>query len=134
MSGEKDLKTLLKSINPIRNDGDYVFCTGDKELYMDQKDVIMSFQEAEGTTNIMRKEVADSLNLNYGSIFNWITLMVHSSLEAVGLTAAFSTALAEKGISCNIVSGYYHDHLFIRKEDCEKAMEVLARLSGAIEF
>ena len=134
MSGETDLKTLLKSMNPIRNDGDYVFCTLNEDPFIDQKDLIMSFREAEGTTTIVRKEVADNLNLNYDTIFNWITLMVHSSLEAVGLTATFSTALAEKGISCNIVSGYYHDHIFIRKEDCEKAMEVLTRLSGVIEL
>ena len=60
----------------------------------------------------------------------WITLDVHSSLEAVGLTAAVSAALAEENISCNVVAAYYHDHLFVPVADAERAMETLMRLTG----
>jgi len=54
---------------------------------------------------------------------------VHSSLEAVGLTAAFSKALADSGISCNVVAAFYHDHIFVDRKDGEKAMIILNRFS-----
>ncbi len=89
----------------------------------------MFFREEEGITIIIRKEMADSLSLAYSFVAAWITLTVHSSLSAVGLTASFSKALAEKGISCNVVAAFYHDHIFVDKKDAEMAMKVLAELS-----
>lgn len=77
----------------------------------------------------MQKETADLLELNYSYIASWITLTVHSSLEAVGLTAAFAKALSENQISCNIVTSFYHDHIFINANDTEKALKVLNSFS-----
>lgn len=77
-------------------------------------------REDEGTTAILPAE---------GGIFARITLMVHSALEGVGLTAAVSGALAEAGIACNVVAGFHHDHLFVPWERREEALEVLRRLS-----
>ncbi len=85
-----------------------------------------SFKEAEGITLILSKTYADTIALEYSSLISWITLQVHSSLEAVGLTAAFSKLLAAHNISCNVVAGYHHDHLFVMKEDAKKAMELLS--------
>ena len=69
------------------------------------------------------------MTLNYTFIASWITLTIHSSLDAVGLTAAFSGALAKNDISCNVIAGYYHDHIFVDKKDAKKAMQTLTALS-----
>ncbi len=129
MTVETNLQTILKSMNPIFHEGEYVFCTVENTEAIDPNDLVMTFRETEGTTLIIRKETADKLNLKYDFIAAWISLMVHSSLEAVGLTASFSTALADEGISCNVVAGYYHDHLFIKHSDSQKAIAVLEKLS-----
>ena len=129
MSGETDLKKLLKSMNPVLHEGTYVFCTPEAFTVIHQDDLIMTFNEAEGTTIIVRKETANKLNLKYDFVAAWITLTIHSSLNAVGLTAAISSALAEEEISCNVVAGFYHDHLFVNFRDAEKAMEILNSIS-----
>jgi hypothetical protein len=116
-------------MKPKHNAGDYVFCTVRNTETIDLNQIEMFFREEEGFTVILKKEAADSSNLDYFAIMSWITLTVHSSLEAVGLTAAFSKALSENNISCNVVAAYYHDHIFINKKDTEKAMEVLRKLS-----
>lgn len=127
MVGETDLTTLLKSMTPELNEGDYVFCTTNENI--DLKDVICSFREKEGLTIIIKQELADKLNLHYSFIASWITLTIHSSLEAVGLTAAFSKALADENLSCNVVAAFYHDHIFVAKKDADKAMKILLAFS-----
>ncbi|MFN7117364.1 MAG: ACT domain-containing protein [Saprospiraceae bacterium] len=128
MSGETNLAVLLREMQPILNPGAYVFCNiPDKNMI---KDVIFIglFKEPEGWTAILAREVADELNLKYSFIAAWITLTVHSALEAVGLTAAVAKALAEVNIPCNVVAGYYHDHLFVPSDKAQAAMEALSKL------
>jgi len=129
MTGETDISILLKNMTPRLNDGVYVFCTITDPDKIKLEDTIGLFKENEGWTVILNKRAADNLKLNYTYIASWITLTVHSSLEAVGLTAAFSKALAEASISCNVVAGYHHDHIFVDNKDAEKAMDVLRQLA-----
>ncbi|UQD56710.1 ACT domain-containing protein [Flavobacterium sp. K5-23] len=125
MNGEKNLELLLKTMNPKLNIGKYVFCKVENLEKITLNDIVMTFKEEEGITVIAEKEIAEKLNLDYSYVASWITLTIHSSLEAVGLTAAFSKALSENGISCNVVAAFYHDHIFVDIKDTEKAMEVL---------
>ncbi len=129
MTGETDLATLLKKMKPELHSGDYVFCSIKDLTTIDISQTVLVFKEQEGNTIIIKKQLADSLNLQYSFVAAWITLTVHSSLEAVGLTAAFSTALSEQGISCNVVAAFFHDHIFVDKKDTEKAMGILNKFS-----
>jgi uncharacterized protein len=129
MTGESNLDTLLKTMKPKLNNGEFVFCSVKDLTSEELKDTVLIFKEDEAITIIVKKEIADTLKLDYTFISSWITLTVHSSLEAVGLTAAFSKALSDNGISCNVVAAFYHDHIFVDKRDAEKAMVVLNRFS-----
>jgi len=129
MDGEKNLAILLKSMKPKLNLGEFVFCTVKNLDEININEVEMTFREEESITIIIKKESADKLHLKYTFVATWITLTVHSALDAVGLTAAFSKALTEQNISCNVVAGYFHDHIFIDKKDTEKAMETLNKFS-----
>jgi len=89
----------------------------------------LTFREQEGTTLVIRREEAETAGLRHAFASRLITLTVHSSLEAVGLTSAFSAALSNESISCNVVAAFHHDHIFVNKNDAEKAVDILNRLS-----
>ena len=125
MTGETELNILLRSMKPVLNPGDYVFCNVKDLQALDLKNIVMLFAEAEGYTVILEKQLADALALLYHDVVSWITLTVHSSLSAVGLTAAFSGALSAQQISCNVVAAYYHDHIFVPVKDAATAMIIL---------
>jgi len=129
MTGESNLETLLKTMKPKLNIGEFVYCMVKDLTLLDIKDTILIFKEDEAITIIVKKGIADKLKLDYPFVASWITLTVHSSLEAVGLTAAFSKALSDNGISCNVVAAYYHDHIFVDRKDAEKAMVILNKFS-----
>jgi hypothetical protein len=129
MEGEIRLSQLLKSLNPVLQPGEYVFCLVADLSQLHGEEAILVFKEAEGITVILEKQVADRLQLRYSLMTAWITLTVHSSLAAIGLTAAFTQALAAEGISCNVVAAFYHDHIFVPVEDSKKAIETLINLS-----
>jgi hypothetical protein len=128
MSGETDLAKLLRDMRPERNLGEYVFCVVDSFEQAAALGPVGMFQEKEGVTVILSREQSDAVSLSYSLVCAWITLTVHSALEAVGLTAAVSKTLADENISCNMVAAYYHDHLFVPVEDGERVMEVLTAL------
>jgi len=130
MAGETNLDTLLKNMKPVLNAGDYVYCVVPGIQAIDINQVLGIFKEKEAITIILKKETADQLGLTYEYIAAWITLTIYSSLAATGLTAAFAAVLAAEGISCNVVAAYYHDHIFVAKQDAAKAMAALTSMSA----
>ncbi len=130
MTGETNLNILLSSMKPKLNSGEYVFCTTKDLSQVNIHEVLLMFREDEGITIVLKKEIADHSGFDYSFVASWITLTVHSSLDAVGLTATFSKALADHEISCNVVAASFHDHIFVQKDRAEKAMEILRNLSS----
>lgn len=131
MSGEKNLNKLLASLSPTLNKGKYVFQSFANAGYGDylHLNAVASIAEEEGLTLVILKSMADTHGLEYDSTFKWISLQTHSSLEAVGLTAAFAVKLADYGISANVVAGFFHDHIFVPCTDAKKAMAALQELT-----
>ncbi len=126
MVGETNLSKLLSSMSPELMPDEYVFCSVQGEYQDFQKLApLATYREAEGLTLVVSKQVAIASKLPFESVFRGITLAIHSSLDAVGLTAAVSTKLAEKGISANVIAAYYHDHIFVQSEKAELAIEAL---------
>ena len=123
MSGERDLETLLRSVDPEVRPGTFVFVVVHDEALLDELDPEATIREVEGLTAVVRRERADALGVSYDYLAAWITLRVHSALDAVGLTAAVSTALAGAGISCNVIAGYHHDHLLVPADRAADALE-----------
>ncbi|WP_010195993.1 ACT domain-containing protein [Psychrobacter sp. PAMC 21119] len=131
MSGITDINELLSSMQPALVDELFVFCTvaGQLAEYVNLAP-IATFMEPEGLTLVLTKDKADEAGLQYEGVFRQITLTVHSSLEAVGLTAAIATKLTSKGISANVIAAYYHDHIFVSNDKAEQALSALKELSN----
>ena len=129
IDGESDLNKLIKGLSPKLNDGEYVFTSIKNIELLNTSEVICTFKEKEGLTLVLERSRADQLGLKYNFIASWIALEVHSSLNAVGLTSLVTTELANNEISCNVIAGYYHDHIFVSTKDSLKALEILNYLS-----
>lgn len=129
MTGETNLQTLLASMSPKLDDTDWVFATvAEEEAISLLQQSIASFRESEGLTLVLPRSALGDLE-SVSMPMKRITLEVHSSLEAVGLTAAVASALAEEGISANVVAAYYHDHIFVPKASADRALAVLQALA-----
>ncbi len=133
MAEERNLKELIRSMQPKLHPGEFIFTSQSSLATIPPEGIIGQFTEKEGITIIMERSKADDLGLSYTYVASWITLTVHSSLDAVGLTAVFSSELAKHGISCNVVAALYHDHIFVDKKDGERALRVLTELAENYE-
>ena len=133
MAGETSLATLLRSMSPQLNAGEYVFCTlRDGKLPKDLE-IVGSFREQEGLTVILERSRAEKAGFSFDYVAAWITLNVHSALEAVGLTAAFATAWVKAGIRSNVIAGYYHHVLCVGQAEADRALQVLRDLAANAE-
>lgn len=132
MTGETNLNKLLATMAPTLLTETYVFVTLENGRYGNHPDLspIASFSEPEGLTLVIPQTTADQARLPYVATFQCITLLVHSSLEAVGLTAAVATKLTEHGISANVIAAYYHDHVFVQAGQAEAALAALRELAS----
>jgi hypothetical protein len=127
MHGERDLARLLASLEPVQRAGTFVFALIDDEALLGAVAPDAMVREDEGLAVVLRREQADQLGIAYDYVAGWITLRVHSALDAVGLTAAVSAAFADADLSCNVIAGYHHDHLLV---PADRVVEALAVLSG----
>jgi hypothetical protein len=131
VTGERDLRKLLASIEPVLRPGSFVFAVIADESMLGDVAPEATVREEEGLTVVLPRERADALGLPYDYVAAWITLRVHSALDAVGLTSAASHALAAAGLSCNVIAGYHHDHLLVPAERGHEAVRLLRDLSRA---
>jgi len=129
VGGEKDVNALLRGMQPVLHTDRFVFATTPHPPT--DIDAMAWIREDEGITVVATQKEADRAGLIYDFVAARITLQVHSSLDAVGLTAVVAATLADAGISCNVVAGYYHDHVFVRAEDGSRAQRLLLALSAA---
>jgi len=123
-----DLNHLLRTLDPVLHEGVYAFASLPAGADLAGLEPLATFREDEGLTVIVKEEAALACQVSILFRAAWITLRVHSDLSAVGLTAAFSQALAEARISCNILAGARHDHLFVPADEAARAMVVLREL------
>ena len=134
MSGQTNLERILHNLSArIRSDV-YVFCSIPNGVYGDfaHTNPIASFQENEGLSLVITQQAATRNKLSYEGTFRCITLAVHSSLHAVGLTAVVSQALAEKQISANMIAGCHHDHIFVPASLAEQALRIIENISTGV--
>ena len=120
-------------MSPTLDDQEYVFITTQNLLNeMIKFNPLCSFVEEEGLTLIIKKRIAIEQGLKFDGVFKKITLRVHSSLDAVGLTAVVASKLKDNNISANVVAAYYHDHIFVQSSLSEKALNCLKDLTHEV--
>lgn len=131
-TGEQQINVILAALDPRLDTIPMVFCTLVEQDYAGMQDCSCrrwaTICEDEGSTIILSQDEADRLGYPYTSVFNRITCRVHSSLDAVGLTAVLSSRLADAGISANVVAGYHHDHIFVPHDRAQEAVGILMSL------
>jgi hypothetical protein len=108
-------------------------CDGEEYVFValpgpvDGPEPVATVAEPEGLTVVLRRRDADSCGLAYDFVAARIVLAARTELDAVGVTAAFASVLAELGISCNVVAGVHHDHLFV---PYGRASDAVAAIAG----
>lgn len=130
MVGISNLKILLKQMKPKIVNEEFVFCTISRTRFSELKiSPLMMFSEEEGITLIVKRKIAENNSLSYFGVWAWIILTVHSNLSAIGFLSVITDTLAKSKISVNIVSAYYHDHLFVPIDKSDQALELLKGLT-----
>ena len=131
MASDQSCQALLANLNPTLCPDPWVFSlvAGGAHHLPEDDSVFALIREDEGLTAIRRAAPSDDLQTL--PLFARITLQVYSDLEAVGLTAAVSGALAGQNLCANIVAGLNHDHLFVPYQRRNEALLCLKQISAA---
>ena len=123
-----ELSELLRTLRPVLNPGNYVFAVLPHDADSSALEPLATFRENEGVTVLVEEDRARLAGLRVLFRAAWITLTVHSDLQAVGLTAAVAGALTRANISCNMIAAAHHDHVFVPAESARAAIEALQAL------
>ncbi len=131
MSGKTDLRAMLQSISVSVRPDRYTVLTirNDEQTPSLGHGVAAVIEESEGITVVATLDRARREGWPEDFVAAWLTIDVRSSLEAVGLTAAFSRALGRAGIACNIIAAFHHDHILVPHDKSEAAVEVIEALA-----
>jgi len=125
---ERDLERLLRGMEPVLHAPPYGFAVwGGGALAFAP---FATVAEEEGLTVVAPLAELEAAGMG-SQPWARISLTVHSDLAAVGLTAAFAAALAAEGISCNVIAGLHHDHLFVPWDRRDTALAALRALADA---
>lgn len=127
LPGETDLAAMLRTIS-VSKRPDPVTMVSVAEPVGVGGGVLAELIEAEGVTVVATVAEAQRRGWATDFVAHWLTVDVHSSLEAVGLTAAMSAVLTTHGIPCNVLAGFHHDHLLVPVEHTQAALDALHSL------
>lgn len=127
MAGETDLSHILATLHVSQQADPYVIVTVELPPSLNEG-IAAIIAEAEGVTVVATEKVARANGWPTDQLWSWLSLDVHSSLHAVGLTAAIAKSLTEASIPCNVIAGYYHDHLLVPSGKAEQAIACLELL------
>jgi uncharacterized protein len=123
-----DLTQIIASLDPVLNPGTYAFVSVPNSEILASISAVATIRESEGLSAVIAESDAAALHLPVLLRAAWITLTVNSDLQAVGLTAAFASALGKAGISCNVVAGAWHDHIFVPVDQAALSLSVLKQM------
>lgn len=125
MSGERDLGRILATLEVRQREGIFVFVTVPPGEPLPDISIAGMVSEVEGTTLVVSRDAAEAAGMAWEFEAGWLTLTAHTSLEAVGVTASLSTALAVRGIPCNVMAGFHHDHVLVPLDRVEEAIDAV---------
>ena len=124
-AGMTDLGAMLRTLTVTRRPETYTFITLDTDAPALGDGVEAVISEAEGPTVVATLQRALAEGWPIGFTATWLTLDIHSALEAVGLTATVARALTRAAIPCNVIAAYHHDHLRVPADRADEAILVL---------
>ncbi|WP_133479129.1 ACT domain-containing protein [Cognatilysobacter segetis] len=131
MSGETHLPAILATLDVDVRPGTFVLLTRRRPDAAADAVAEARIHEAEGITYVVPEAFARAQGEPPGFVAAWLSLRVHTALDAVGVTAAVAGVLAERGIACNVLAGHFHDHLLVPAARRDDAVAAIRRLRSS---